>query len=123
MNMFSETVRFGWEWLTYRADVSYDDVTYNHRLFKDKYEVSSYDQADKNYLERSLAHYTTLVWENTLTFKKQLNADNYLNAMVGQTTHQPAACQFCRAHRAAPYGAQLPNAEARHRLRRASARR
>ncbi|MBQ7691237.1 MAG: TonB-dependent receptor [Muribaculaceae bacterium] len=77
-----------WEWLTYRADVSYDDVTYNHRLFKDRYEVSSYDQADKNYLERSLAHYTTLVWENTLTFTKQLNADHYLNAMVGQTTEE-----------------------------------
>ena len=77
-----------WEWLTYRADVSYDDVNYNHRLFKEKYEVSAYDQSDKNYLERSLAHYTTLVWENTLTFKKQLTADHYLNAMVGQTSEE-----------------------------------
>ena len=77
-----------WEWLVYRADVSYDDVNYNHRLFKDKYEVSSYDQSDKNYLERSLAHYTTLVWENTLTFKKQLTDDHYLNAMIGQTSEE-----------------------------------
>lgn len=73
------------ECLTYRADISYNHVDVNHRSFLDKYEVSAYDQADKNYLERSMQHYTSVVWENTLTFKKQLTDDHYLNVMVGHT--------------------------------------
>lgn len=74
--------------LTYRTDLSYDDVNVNHRLFKDKYEISSYDNMDKNFLERSLTHYKTLVWENTLTYIKQLTDKHYINFMVGQTTEQ-----------------------------------
>ena len=74
--------------LTYRTDLSYDDVNVNHRLFKDKYEVSSYDNMDKNFLERSMTHYKTLVWENTLTYMKQLTDNHYINFMVGQTTEE-----------------------------------
>ena len=74
--------------LTYRADVSYDHVNVRHRLFKDKYEVSSYDNLSKNFLERSLAHYTTLVWENTLTYTKQLTDKHFINFMVGQTSEE-----------------------------------
>ena len=76
------------EWLTYRADMSYDEVNTRHRLFKPKYDVSSYDNLANNFLERNMAHYTTVVWENTLTFTKQLNDAHYINAMVGQTAEE-----------------------------------
>lgn len=73
--------------LTYRTDVSYDEVTSRFRLFKPKYEVSSYDRLERNYLTRSMTHFTTFTWENTLTYDFKLN-DHSLNIMGGQTTEE-----------------------------------
>lgn len=73
--------------LTYRADFSYDEVNTKYRLFKPKYEVSSYDRLDRNYLTRSMTHYTTFTFENTLTYNFKVKEHSF-NIMGGQTTEE-----------------------------------
>lgn len=73
--------------LTFRTDFSYDDVSSKYRLFKPKYEVSSYDRLERNYLTRSMTHYSTFAWENTLTYYLKLKKHS-INIMGGQTMEE-----------------------------------
>lgn len=73
--------------LTFRTDFSYDDVSSKYRLFKPKYEVSSYDRLERNYLTRSMTHYSTFAWENTLTYNLKLKKHS-INIMGGQTMEE-----------------------------------
>lgn len=73
--------------LVYRSDISYDLSHVNHRLFKDAYYISSNDYSDKNFLERSMSRYATMIWENTLTYSKQIK-DHDFSIMAGHTTEE-----------------------------------
>ena len=74
--------------LSYRTDVSYDEVNVKHRLFKDAHDVSVKDILEKNFIERSLAHYTNFTWENILNYVFEVNKIHSFNLMVGQTTEE-----------------------------------
>ncbi|MBR5101595.1 MAG: SusC/RagA family TonB-linked outer membrane protein, partial [Muribaculaceae bacterium] len=73
---------------SYRSDVSYDEVNVKHRLFKDAHDVSVKDILEKNFLERSLAHYSTITWENIVNYNFELAEKHRFNLMVGQTTEE-----------------------------------
>ena len=73
---------------SYRTDVSYDQVDVKHRLFKEASNVNAYSKMDKNFLERSLAHYTTFMWENIVNYNFELKKIHSFNVMLGQTTEE-----------------------------------
>ncbi len=73
--------------LVWRSDISMDLTNTRHRLFKEAYELSQYDKMDKNFLERSMARYSTVILENTLTWMKDFGR-NSINVMVGQTMEE-----------------------------------
>ena len=73
--------------LTLRSDLSLDVANNRHGLYKDSYEYSSYDKADKNFLEKSMSRYATMLVENTLTYAREIGKHNF-SAMVGQTTEE-----------------------------------
>jgi TonB-linked SusC/RagA family outer membrane protein len=73
--------------LTVRSSVSMDLSNLRHRLFKEKYEYSSFDHADKNFLESSLSRYCTIIVENIATYAKTLGKHSF-SVMAGQTTEE-----------------------------------
>lgn len=73
--------------LIWRSDVSMDLTNTRHRLFKEAYELSQYDKMDKNFIERSMGRYCTIIAENTLTWMKDIDRHS-LNVMVGQTMEE-----------------------------------
>ena len=75
------------KYLTLRSDLSLDVSNNRHRLFKDAYVYSSFDKADKNYLEKSMSRYSTLLLENTLTYAREIGKHNF-SGMFGQTTEE-----------------------------------
>jgi len=70
--------------LTLRGDVSIDVSNGESRLFKDKYEYSSYDKAEKNYFTASMIKYKTLIYEATANYTKAIGKHDF-NVMVGAT--------------------------------------
>lgn len=73
--------------LTIRSDLSMDLSNNRNKLFKNAYEYSSYDKADKNYLSSSMSRYCTLMVENTITYALDINRHSF-SVMGGQTTEQ-----------------------------------
>ena len=73
--------------LVWRSDVSMDLTNNRHRLFKEAYILSSYDKMDKNFLEKSMSRYSTVIVENTLTWMKEIGKLN-INLMGGQTMEE-----------------------------------
>ena len=73
--------------LIWRSDVSMDLTNTRHRLFKEAYELSQYDKMDKNFIERSMGRYCTIIAENTLTWMKDIDRHS-LNVMAGQTMEE-----------------------------------
>ncbi|MCR5018001.1 MAG: TonB-dependent receptor [Bacteroidales bacterium] len=73
--------------LVWRSDVSMDLTNNRHRLFKEAYILSSYDKMDKNFLEKSMSRYSTIIVENTLTWMKEIGKLN-INLMGGQTMEE-----------------------------------
>ena len=73
--------------VTFRSEVSMDLSYVNHRLYKDSYQYSDYDKADKNFIERSLTRYQTMRYENTLNYRGDWGKHSF-TAMVGQTTEE-----------------------------------
>ena len=70
--------------LTIRPSIAMDTYFDNHRLFKNSYEYSSFDKMNKNFLERSMAKYTSLLEETTITYAREIGKHNF-SVMVGQT--------------------------------------
>jgi len=70
--------------LTLRGDVSMDVSNGEKRLFKDKYEYSSYDLVKKNYFEASMVKYKTIIYEATANYTKTIGKHDF-NAMIGTT--------------------------------------
>lgn len=73
--------------LTLHSAVSLDLLNNTYRLFKYSYLYSDYDKADKNYLASTMSKYSTLTFENTLTYSAKMGKSS-LTAMVGQTTEE-----------------------------------
>lgn len=73
--------------LVFRSDVSMDLTNTRHRLFKDEYQYSVYDKADKNFIESSMIRYSTIIFENTLTYSREIGRHSF-SAMAGQTTEE-----------------------------------
>ena len=84
-NLYLEFTPF--KGFSYRTNFSYDEVNVKHRLFKPAYEISSYDYLSENYLERSMAHYSTFSWENIINYTTKIQ-DHSFNFMLGQTTEE-----------------------------------
>lgn len=73
--------------LNFRSDVSWDISNTRHVLFKPAYELSNYDKVTENYLERNMGRYSTLIFENILTYAHKIKQHDF-SIMVGQTTEE-----------------------------------
>ena len=73
--------------LVFRSDLSMDLSTVRHTLFKDKYQHSNYDKSEKNFIESSVSRYSTIMWENTLTYSRDIRKHSF-SAMLGQTLEE-----------------------------------
>jgi TonB-linked SusC/RagA family outer membrane protein len=73
--------------LVFRSALNFDISNNRDKLFKSAYEYSSYDLSEKNFLQSSMTRYSTLIFENTLTYNKTMDKHS-LSAMVGQTTEE-----------------------------------
>ena len=74
--------------LTLRSAVNIDYSLVRDRNFGDKYEYSSFDKADKNFISSDMRRYSTLSQETTLTYATTINQDHSFSVMVGQTTEE-----------------------------------
>ena len=72
------------EGLTIRPSLSMDYYLTSHSLFKNQYEYSSFDKMNKNFLEKSMSRYMSLLEETTITYAKEIGKHNF-SVMVGQT--------------------------------------
>lgn len=73
--------------LTFRPSVSYDLTINRDRTFKDQYTYSKYDAMSSNFISSSMARYSTLTEEATLTYARTIKQHNF-SVMVGQTIEQ-----------------------------------
>jgi len=73
--------------LTLRSSVNLDLSNNSNKLFKYAYDYSSYDRSLRNFYSSSMSRYSTLTFENILTYSKSFGK-NSLTAMVGQTTEE-----------------------------------
>lgn len=73
--------------LTFRSDVSLDLTNTRHRLFNYAYQYSEYDRNEKNFIERSMSRYSTVIVENTLTYARDIKKHSF-SVMVGQTNEE-----------------------------------
>lgn len=73
--------------LTLRSSVSMDLSNVRDRLFKYAYRYSDYDRSDKNFISASMTRYSTIIFENILTYSKNAGRHSF-TGMVGQTTEE-----------------------------------
>lgn len=73
--------------LTFRSDVSLDLSNTRHRLFNYAYQYSEYDKNEKNFIERNMARYSTVIVENTLTYARDIRKHSF-SVMLGQTNEE-----------------------------------
>ena len=70
--------------LTIKASMSIDNNNTRYRLYKEAYDYSLYDRADKNYISSNMYRYCSLLEEATITYAKQIGKHNF-SIMAGQT--------------------------------------
>lgn len=70
--------------LVIKPSVSMDLSILNNRLFKNSYDYSTYDNASKNFLSRSLARSSSILEETTITYSKTIDKHSF-SVMAGQT--------------------------------------
>ncbi len=73
--------------LILHSAVNFDISNNRDQLFKYSYEYSSYDKSEKNFFQSSLTRYSTITFENTLTYSKTIGKSSF-SAMGGQTTEE-----------------------------------
>jgi TonB-linked SusC/RagA family outer membrane protein len=73
--------------LVWHNDISMDLSNVRHRLFKEAYIVSQFDKMDKNFLEKNMTRYRTLIFESTLTWMKDFGKHS-VNLMAGTTLEE-----------------------------------
>ncbi len=72
---------------TLRSSASLDLSNPRSRTFNDKYEYSSYDKRDKNFLTSSLSRYSTFMVQNIATYMNSIGKHSF-SVMAGQTTEE-----------------------------------
>lgn len=82
-DVFAE-ITFPIKGLTLRSDVSGDLTVYRTRNVTDKYEMSSYDKAEHSFISTATNRYSTVIWNNVLTYARDLK-DHRFSVMLGQT--------------------------------------
>lgn len=70
--------------LTIKGSMSIDNNNTRSRLYKEAYEFSAFDRADKNYISSDMHRYCSLQEEATITYAKQIGKHNF-SVMAGQT--------------------------------------
>ena len=75
------------EGLTLHSSVGMDMYYVRDKSFKNKYEYSSYDYAEKNFLSSSMYRQMRWTVDNTITYARDFGKHN-MNIMVGQSTEQ-----------------------------------
>ena len=70
--------------LTIRPSISMDYALNRNRNFKNKYDYSTYDKSEKNYVGSDMTRYCSLIEEVTATYANQIGKHNF-SVMVGQT--------------------------------------
>lgn len=75
------------EGLTFRSSYSFDYNIATSKQFKDKYEFSSYDKNDKNFLSSSIGRTYNWTVDNILTYARTIGKHDF-SAMVGQTVEE-----------------------------------
>ena len=73
--------------LILHSAVNFDISNNRDQLFKYSYEYSSYDKSEKNFFQSSMTRYSTITFENTLTYSKTIGKSSF-SAMGGQTTEE-----------------------------------
>ncbi len=73
--------------LVWHTSVSLDMGVNRSRLFKEKYEHSAFDKADKNFISSSITRSSTFAEETTVTYSKKIGV-NFFSIMGGQTMEQ-----------------------------------
>lgn len=73
--------------LTWRTDVSMDLTNNRHRSFKEAYVISNFDKMDKNFIEKSMSRYSTVIGESTLTWMHDFGKHS-VNVMGGATMEE-----------------------------------
>jgi len=73
--------------LTFRSDLSMDLANNSSKLFKNAYEYSAYDKMDKNFFTSNMSRYSTIINENTLTYKNTIGKHDF-SIMGGETTQE-----------------------------------
>ena len=73
--------------LTWRTDISMDLTNNRHRSFKEAYVISNFDKMDKNFIEKSMSRYCTIIGETTLTWMHDFGKHS-VNVMGGATMEQ-----------------------------------
>lgn len=73
--------------LVLRSSVSLDLSNNRDRLFKNAYEYSSFDKMDKNFIASSMSRYSTIIFENILTYQRDIGKHSF-SIMGGQTTQE-----------------------------------
>jgi TonB-linked SusC/RagA family outer membrane protein len=75
------------EGLSIRSAMSLDYSLLRNRSFSEKYEYSSYDKRDKNFISSSFSRYSSFIVENTATYAKTIDKHSF-SLMAGQTTEE-----------------------------------
>jgi len=75
------------EGLTLHSSVGMDMYYVRDKSFRNKYEYSSYDYAEKNFLSSSMYRQMRWTVDNTITYARDFGKHN-MNIMVGQSTEQ-----------------------------------
>ena len=73
--------------LILHSAVNFDISNNRDQLFKSSYEYSSFDISKLNFFQSNMTRYSTITFENTLTYAKTYGKSSF-SAMVGQTTEE-----------------------------------
>ena len=73
--------------LILHSAVNFDISNNRDQLFKYSYEYSSFDISKRNFFQSDMTRYSTITFENTLTYSKTIGKSSF-SAMGGQTTEE-----------------------------------
>ena len=73
--------------LTIRSDISMDKGYTLDKLFKSSYLYSAFDRMDKNFFTSTMAQYSTIINENTVSYNMKTGKHDF-TLMGGQTTQE-----------------------------------
>lgn len=84
-NVFAELTPI--PYLTFRSSFAFDYRWNMNKLFKDAYEVSSFDKIDKNFLSTEWQRYYNWTVDNILTYARTIGKHDF-SIMAGQSTEE-----------------------------------